>query len=122
MKTFKDLNFRKQSELESIGMHKYSASLDLNNYTISVIHGDSCYGNGPEYNTFEVAVYEQGHDDPVPLQSDKNMPVLGWVTSEEITVLMKILQQEPGFGDACRVFQRTRYNKRFSNISNLSNT
>ena len=119
MKTFNDLRFKQRTDLLQQSMNKHEASMDLGDYTISVIYGDACYGNGPEYDTFEVAVFQQGFDDPVPLTSDKHVPVLGWTNSEEITSLMKILQTESGFGDACRVFLRTRYNKRFSNISSL---
>ena len=122
MKTFKDLRFKKQQELESIDVHKWQASLDICEYTISVIYGDSCYGNGPNYDTYEVAVYEKDQEYPVPLQGDQDTTVLGWVNNEEITSLMKILQTEPHFGQACRVFYRTRYNHRFSNIGNLQTT
>lgn len=122
MKTFKDLRFKKQQELVSIGMDKWCASLNIGEYTISVIYGDSCYGNGPNYDTYEVAVWENDQDDPVPLQGDQDTTVLGWVNNEEITSLMKILHTEPHFGEACRVFHRTRYNRRFSNIGNLQRT
>lgn len=122
MKTFDNLHFKKQQELESINMNKWYANLDINNYTISVIYGDSCYGKGPNYDTYEVAVFERDHKDPIPLQGDQDTTVLGWVNNEEITALMKILHTEPHFGEACRVFHRTRYNRRFSNIGNLQRT
>lgn len=120
MKTFKNLRFNKQKNLENVTIDKWCASLDIDDYTISVIYGDGCYGNGPNYDTYEVAVFEQGHEDPIPLQGDQDTTVLGWVNHEEINSLMKILQTEPQFGEACRVFHRTRYNRRFSNIGSLA--
>lgn len=114
MKTFDNLRFKKQQELVSIGMNKWYANLDINNYTISVIYGDSCYGGGPNYDTYEVAVFERDHEDPVPLQNDQDTTVLGWVNHEEINALMKILHTEPNFGEACRVLHRTKYIRRFS--------
>ena len=122
MKQFKDLQFSKQHILAERDIHRWNASLDLDHYTISVVYGDGAYGSGPKSDTYEVAVYEDGRDDPIPLQGDDNGPILGWVSGEEISVLMKILQDEPQFGIACRVFHRTRYNRRFSNISDLHST
>ena len=119
MKQFKDLQFQKQLTLTDQDMHRWNTTLDINDYTISVVYGDGAYGSGPKSDTYEVAVFETGHDDPIPLQGDDNSPILGWVSSEEISVLMKILHNEPQFGVACRVFHRTRYNRRFSNISDL---
>lgn len=115
MRTFKDLKFKQDPSIPN----KQHASMGIGDYTISVVFGDGCYGSGPAHDTYEVALFQTGHEDPVPLQSDENSPMLGWCNHEEITALMRIVQREPGFGDACRVFQRTHYNRRFSNISQL---
>jgi hypothetical protein len=117
-KTFADLNFKP----DPFRAGKHAATIDINGYTVSVIYGDSCYGDGPTHDTYEFALFQDGHDAPVPLQGDNDDTVLGWVNHEEITVLMKIVQQEPEFGTACRVFKRTRYNHRFSNMSQLKTT
>ena len=116
MKRFKDLVFIRDEHLHSVGIRKYYASTDIGTYSLSVIYGDSCYGNGHDSDTFEVSVY-QG-DDVVPLESDTD--VSGWMTSSEIDCLMKILHDEPLFGESCKVFKRTNYNKRFSRICELT--
>jgi hypothetical protein len=113
MKTFKDIKFKQ----DSIRTGVMRASITLDCYTLSVVYGDTMYGDGPTHDTYEVAVWQKGHDELLPLSSDND--VVGWQNSEEITSLMKILQTEPGFGDCVRVLKRTKYNNRFSNISHM---
>lgn len=113
MKTFNDLNFKPTDYRPG----SYTATMDLDEYTISVIYGDGAYGKGPAYDTYEVAVFENGHDDPVPLSDESD--VIGWQNAEEITSLMKILQTEPAFGTCVRLLKRTKYSRRFLNISHM---
>jgi len=79
MKTFKDLRFKKQQELVSIGMDKWCASLNIGEYTISVIYGDRCYGNGPNYDTYEVAGWEKIQENHISLRGVKDLADLCWV-------------------------------------------
>ena len=96
------------------------AVLDLGDddmYTLSVVYGEDVHGKGPAYNTYEVAVVQAGHEDFLPLQCDDD--VLGWQNDQEITGLMKVLQTESGFGDCLRILKRTKYYKKFNNISQM---
>mgnify|MGYP001119417151 CR=1 FL=1 len=96
------------------------ATIDLGKddmYTMSVVYGDKVYGNGPTHDTYEVAVFQHGHEDMLPLQASDD--VLGYQNGEEITTLMKHLQSEPGFGEMLRVLKRTKYSRQFNNISQM---
>ena len=109
IKTFKHLIFEQDTYRD-----KHMAATQVGVYTISVGYGDGMYGDGPEHDAYEVAVWETHSDRTVPLSSQND--VLGWTTAEEIDALMHVLATEPGFGDACRVFKRTHYNMKFSMI------
>jgi hypothetical protein len=116
MKTFNDLRFMPHPHVKG----RMRAVLDLGDddmYTLSVVYGEGTYGRGPAYNTYEVAVVQTGHEDFLPLQCDND--VLGWQNDEEITCLMKVLQTESGFGDCLRILKRTKYSRKFNNISQM---
>ena len=107
MKTFEDLKFKPDTQRDEC----FRASMTLEDYTLSVVYGSGLYGDGPTHDTYEMAVYQSGHEDLLPLSDDDD--VLGWQNSEEITRLMRILQTEPDFGEALRLIKRTRYVKQF---------
>jgi hypothetical protein len=114
MNKFENLNFKP----DALRPACFRASITLGDYTLSVVYGQNgLYGNGPTHDTYEVAVTQDGHEDLLPLQYDSE--VLGWQNSEEISSLMKILQTEPGFGDCLRILKRTKYSRRFNNISHM---
>jgi hypothetical protein len=116
MRTFNDLRFMPDTTKPG----RMRATMDLGDddrYTISVVYGEGVYGKGPTHDTYEVAAWEVGHDDLLPLQADDD--VLAYQNHEEITRLMKLLQTESGFGDCLRVLKRTRYCKQFNNISHM---
>lgn len=113
MKTFHDLKFM----LDPTRPNRQRAKIDLDIYSMSVVFGDGAYGKGPAYDSYEVAAWEQDRDDFLHLSEDSD--VLGWQNEAEITNLMKILQTEPDFGKALRVLKRTKYCRRYNNISHM---
>jgi hypothetical protein len=83
MKTFKDLVF----EPHSIGRGQHAVLEFDNGYGVSVLLGDMFYSNG--VNTYELGVLANGYlSYETPITDD----VLGRVTEEEITKIMKELQ------------------------------
>ena len=113
MKTFKDLKFM----VDPTRANRQRAKIDLDIYSMSVVFGDGTYGKGPAHDTYEVAAWEVDRDDFLHLSEDSD--VLGWQNEAEITNLMKILQTEPDFGKALRVLKRTKYARKYSNISHM---
>ena len=83
MKTFKDLVF----ESHSIGRGQHAVLEFDNGYGVSVLLGDMFYSNGVD--TYELGVLANGYlCYETPITDD----VLGRVTEEEITKIMKELQ------------------------------
>ena len=115
MKTFDDLKFM----VDQTRANRHRAIIHLDIYSMSVVFGDGTYGKGPTHDTYEVAAWECDRDDFLHLSEDSD--VLGWQNAAEITSLMKILQTEPDFGKSLRVRKRTKYSRRFSNISHMRN-
>ena len=94
LKTFEDLVF-KPHRLTLSTIPDYSnikhAVLDFDNgYSISVLFGNAFYSNG--INTYEAAVLKDGtlcYDTPI------TNDVIGYKTKEEITEIMKQIQELP---------------------------
>ena len=87
MKTFEDLEFKKQC-LPFIGTKEH-ASLNFNNgYGVSVILGKSFYSNGVD--TYEMAILKDGY---ICYTTDITDDVLGYITKNEITEYMIKIQQ-----------------------------
>ena len=98
MKTFEDLVFRPWGKLLDVPYevifklgrlnHTQAVMEFKNGYGVSVLCGDSFYSNGID--TYEVAVTKDGklcYDTPI------TDDVLGWQTKEEVTEIMKALQE-----------------------------
>ena len=114
MKTFNDLTFK----ADAIRPDCFRSTFTFDNYVMSITYGPGMYGKGPAYDTYEVALFQDDDsDDLLPLSYDSD--VLGWQNGEEITSLMKIVQTEPDFGTCLKVLKRTKYARRFNNISHM---
>lgn len=112
MKTFNDLTFK----ADTIRQDCFRSTFTFDNYVMSITYGPTMYGKGPAYDTYEVALFQDDDSDGLlPLSYDSD--VLGWQNAEEITSLMKIVQTEPDFGTCLKVLKRTKYHRRFGNIS-----
>lgn len=106
---FKDVEFIESKYAHSV---KYNALVRIGPYDLAIGYGDGMYGSGPKSDTYEVALFDE--NDTVPLSDQTD--VLGWVNSAEIDQMIMMLHETSGFGQACRVFKRSRWNRRFSMI------
>lgn len=87
MKTFEDLEFKKQ-HYPFLGT-KEQAILNFDNgYGVSVLFGESFYSDG--YNTYEMAILKDGN---ICYDSGITEDVLGYITKNEITEYMIKIQQ-----------------------------
>ena len=98
-KTFKDLQFKSWSELRGIiapepeFIDAEQAVLIFDNgYGVSVLHGEPFYS---DENTFELAIVKD-NEIVYPKEICNYHEVFGWQTKEQITELMKKVQ------DLCR--------------------
>jgi hypothetical protein len=88
MNSFEDLKF-KEHENNFSGIQ--STHTFDNGYTLSVIGGDSFYGDGE--NTFEVGVlYENGFTRKF-FNDDIDEDVRGWLSKSEVTELIKKIKK-----------------------------
>lgn len=87
MKTFKDLEFHTH-EVDINGLH--SEMHFKNGFGISVIKGSNFYCGD---NTYEVAMLRNGNFTANIFTGD-NDSILGYQTPEEITELMRVLQEK----------------------------
>ena len=106
---FKDVEFKENKYAHSV---RYNASVIIGPYVLSIGYGDMMYGSGPKSDTYEVALFDEFDIVPLSDQTD----CLGWVNSAEIDHIIDMLHETSGFGQACRVFKKTRWNRRFSMI------
>lgn len=89
MKTFDDLEFKKQRQCSS----SFQALLELGRgLTISVVHGPGKYSSISD-DEYEIAMFFG--NDFVPLQVHDD--VIGWQRPDEITALMKEAQENSEF-------------------------
>lgn len=92
MKTFKDLVFNPHPNPFACGTQ---AKLDFDNgYSISVIFGHYFYSNGID--TYEIGILKNGilcYDTPI------TDDVIGYVDAEEVTNIMKQIQELPSVID-----------------------
>lgn len=91
MKTFKDLEFKEHS-LSKSGIESYKDAKQAlqnfeNNYGVSVIFGNCFYSNGID--TYEVAVL---YKDELTYDTEITDDVLGYLSKEEVTEVMKKVQ------------------------------
>lgn len=107
---FKDIQFEQHKIREDFV--RYNGTLNIGPYVLSVSYGEMVYGSGPDSDTYEVAIWDE--HDIIPLSDDSD--VLGWTHSAEIDQIILMLHDVSNFGDACRVFKKTRWNRRFSMI------
>jgi hypothetical protein len=89
MKTFKDIEFKKHSNIHA-GFDKQGRIDFENGYGVSVVCGRSAYcGSG----TFEVGIMKDGD---LTYETDITDDVLGYQSPEDITKIMEKLQSLKG--------------------------
>ena len=96
MKTFKDIQFEQDTRYphEELGNPpKYNGQFSTDEITLSVVYGGGSYGDGPDSDTYEIALFVNNRDDMIHLTQYEQ--VAGWQNSEDIDKLMRVMQQKP---------------------------
>ena len=93
-KTFDDLKFEQRKDFLSFGDERaYQAVIEFENgYGVSVLLGTLFYSNGVD--TYEIACIKNDHC-VYPKGSSFEYDVIGYRTKDEITELMKEIQELP---------------------------
>lgn len=92
MKTFDDLEFEDTFSIFGVGDRAF-LKFD-NGYGVSVLFGEGFYSNGED--TYELAVLKRDKDGNWDLHYDNVVAdgdVVGYITEEEVTNLMKQVQE-----------------------------
>lgn len=88
MKTFKDLEFKGHLMSQYYGGGLKQAVMHFaNNYGVSVLLGNEFYSNGVD--TYEVAIL---YKNEITYNTEITNDVLGYVTKEEVSEIMKKIQ------------------------------
>ena len=86
--TFDKLEFKKHSTIPKGVQSRHDFG---NGYTLSVVGGDSLYGDGK--NTFEVAVFDTDGFTRKFWNDDEDNDVRGWLSKGEVTELMEKIER-----------------------------
>tara|TARA_B110001452_G_scaffold15488_5_gene12600 strand:+ start:6871 stop:7248 length:378 start_codon:yes stop_codon:yes gene_type:complete len=105
MKTFKDIQFTVSNSIcPSNGMIVLDLKKDMGPLLLSVSYGEHIMGKGPIKNTYEIALFTKeytqafqknekfSHEKKNMLQLSDYDDIIGFVSSEQITEFMNIIQ------------------------------
>ena len=91
MKTFNDLKFIEHDMAQAFGKPAWHAKLKFSNgFEVSVLCGEMFYSNGVD--TYELAML---HNDCLCYTEITDGDVLGYLSEEEVTKIMKKIQELP---------------------------
>lgn len=94
MSKFKEIKFKQDTRYphEMFNQHpKFNGSYISDALELSIAYGGGCYGAGPKYNTYEVALFKGDH----MIRLTEFDDVAGWKSAEDIDKIIDVMDNNP---------------------------
>ena len=94
MSKFNDIKFKQDTRYphEMFDQKpKFNGSYISGDLELSIAYGGGCYGDGPEYDTYELALFNDDH----MIRLTEFDDVIGWKSAQDIDKIIDVMDNNP---------------------------